>query len=114
MIVMEQDKKEIAIVPVSEGTLRNAIEKKKYIRMSFQNPKKADFMAFYVIRPVKAITHIAKILKMEGKGSLKIYYLGRIKKLNLPIIKNDRFLLQGFVYTTFEKFQKAKTLRDLF
>ena len=86
--------------------------------------KGGRFIAFYVTAPISAITHYAKVQKININQPLcnlpgskifkrnsqelqKVYFLEQLKQIG-PIRKVDKRNIQGAILTTLEKNEKSE------
>jgi hypothetical protein len=125
---------DVMIVPITDASFKFTYEKKLYIKPSRYVQKDPKFIAFYRIGNIGAITHIAKVIKIQkdverkelinrynigdfGKWSneeiYKVYLLENVLELKNKIIKKNAQPIQNRVYKSFKKFCNAKTIEDL-
>ncbi|MBF9052700.1 hypothetical protein LSUCC1028_00390 [Rhodobacterales bacterium LSUCC1028] len=96
---------------IGQGMWRN-------VRLHKDKVGQIKYLAAYVTKPVSAITHYAKIERIEPtsvKGRYNIYFNGppvEIRKIALP--KLFGFALQGPRYTSIEKLLSAHDLNSAF
>jgi hypothetical protein len=90
-----------------------AAEKGIYYRRNFRKTAPAKFIAFYRLRPISAVTHIANIVETLEQGMQRIYTLKDLKALRKPITKGRRTAVQSYQFTTLERLNLATTLSDL-
>lgn len=77
------------------------------------------YIASYQVAPESAITHVAKISKIErykNTGKYIVYFEGKAKKIKpIRMIPKGRVRgPQGSRYTTWQKLKKARTLEEAF
>lgn len=87
------------------------------IRISGGMLDKIRYIAGYQTAPIGAITHYAKVARIEPygeEGKYKLFFDGKAQPIG-PIAfgKVPKGTMQGPRYTTFQKLQYAKTLADL-
>lgn len=120
---------EVMIISINPASFDLVKKKRFYFHPSKYSRKGGKYIAFYISKPISAITHIAKvknILKNQKpkkylKGinldvnikNIKVYLLDNFKKLNKPIIKGTSSPIQGSKNTTLKKIKKSKTLKEL-
>ncbi|MBI2552564.1 GIY-YIG nuclease family protein [Candidatus Uhrbacteria bacterium] len=89
------------------------------VRISGGMLDKIRYIAAYQVAPIKAITHIAQVNRIEPygeEGKYKLIFTEPARRLDNPIPFGNapQGMMQGPKYTNFEKLKKAKQLTDLF
>jgi hypothetical protein len=107
-----QKPQEVLVAPVDDYSFRLA-EKGMYFRPNFRKTAPAKFIAFYRLRPISAVTHIATVIETVEHGMQRIYSLNDLKALPNPIPKGRRTVVQNYKFTTLARLSLAKTLSDL-
>lgn len=109
------------VVPAQEeGFNRVFIGENRWfsIRISGDKMKQIRYIAAYQSKPVMAITHYAKVARIEPYGDGRKYqviFSGPAQAINnIPYADAPNGSMQGTRYTCFEKLQRAKKLMDLF
>ena len=121
---------EATIIPITKESFEKIVQKYKiYYHPMVYGRKGGRFIAFYVTAPISAITHYAKVQKININQPLcnlpgskifkrnsqelqKVYFLEQLKQIG-PIRKVDKRNIQGAILTTLEKMKKAKNLVEL-
>jgi len=88
------------------------------IRMHGTMRPQIRYIAAYRIRPISAITHLAKVALIEpwkDTGKFIVRFEGPAEEIQpIPLVKNGRVkALQNLRYTTRERLLEAKTLDDI-
>lgn len=110
---------DLIIVPArSEGFKNVFLGEKSWhaIRIKENKIKKLKYIAAYQVKPISAITHIAKVKKIESfkhTGKYIIYFNGKSRKLQKPIILGSGRPPQGPIYSNRELLRKAKNMNEL-
>jgi hypothetical protein len=120
------------IVSVGDESFTLAKDRLLYVVPISYGTKNVEYLAFYRLKPISAITHYGKLLKIEsnvhysvyfeekprwmkGIGYVKCYHLKWLKRLSHPIVRTRRHnAVIRPVYTDLQKLLSAKTLTDLF
>lgn len=89
------------------------------IKISSSMIPKIKYIAAYQTAPISAITYYAEVLKIEkyqDTNKYILYFKDKAIKLDKPIKIGEISALapQNSRYTSFNKLQKAKTLKDVF
>jgi hypothetical protein len=123
--------KNVMIVSVGDDSFALA-KSKLYVVPTSHGTKNVEYLAFYRLKPISAITHYGKISKIDsnvhyseyfkekprwirGVGYVRCYHLKWLKKLSSPIVRTHRHnAVIRPVYTDLQKLLSAKTLTDLF
>jgi hypothetical protein len=100
------------VAPVDDYSFRLA-EAGMYYRPNFRKTAPAKFIAFYRLRPISAVTHIANVVETVERGMQRIYKLNDLRALPNPVAKGRRTAVQSYQFTTLERLNLAKTLSDL-
>ncbi|MEM3665688.1 MAG: hypothetical protein QW222_01245 [Candidatus Bathyarchaeia archaeon] len=124
--------KNVMIVSVGDASFALARSKLLYVVPTSYGTKNVEYLAFYRLKPISAITHYGKLSKIEsnvhysaylkekprwmkGASYVKCYHLKWLKTLSSPIVRTKRHnAVIRPVYTDLQKLLKAKTLTDLF
>ena len=120
------------IVSVGDDSFALAKSKLLYVVPTSYGTKSVEYLAFYRLKPISAVTHYGKLSKIEsnvqysayfkekprwikGAGYIKCYHLQWLKTLSSPIVRTRRHnAIIRPVYTNLQKLLTAKTLTDLF
>lgn len=109
------------IVPAQENGFKEVFigENRWYsIRISGDKLNQIRYIAVYQVKPIMAITHYAKIDRIEPYGDGRKYQVifsdPAIEIKNIPYADAPTGSMQGIRYTTFEKLKKAIKVMDLF
>jgi hypothetical protein len=105
--------REVVVVPVSEQSFESAAKDGTYARPCFRALADVDYIAFYRIKPISAITHVCKVVGTSRKGSIMVYTLDSPETLARPIPKGKKSGLLNCQYTTMEKLHSAQSIREL-
>jgi hypothetical protein len=125
--------KDVMIVAIRDSSFKLIEQKLLYCNPISYRTKTVDYLALYRPKPISAVTHYGKILKVEsnvyylkyykekpywmkaGASYIKCYHLEWLKELPSPIVRSQRYnAIIRPVYTDLEKLLSAKTLSDLF
>lgn len=115
----KERKVDMVIVPAREDGFKRVFlgENCWYeIRLSKEKIKSIHYIAAYQIRPISAITHFAKIQKIEeykNTGKYKVFFKGSARKIQKPIRLGSSSAPQGPIYSRRELLRGAKELADL-
>jgi hypothetical protein len=104
---------EVLVAPVDDYSFRQVAEKGMYYRPNLKKTAPAKFIAFYRLKPISAVTHIANVVETVEQGMRRIYTLEDLRMLPNPITKGRRTAVQSYQFTTLERLGIAKTLSDL-
>jgi hypothetical protein len=105
--------REVLVAPVSEQSFEWATKAGNYTRPGFRDFADVEYIAFYRVRPISAITHVCKVIGIERKGSFKVYRLAAPEVLPNPIPKGKKSGLLNCQYTTLERLRFARSLSEL-
>lgn len=127
--------REVMIVPIKRWAFSKAVEEGVYTCPTTYGAGDVEYIAFYRVSPISAITHIARVSKIRDKipfneiygevygpegeqikkyGKIvKVYYLDKVEKLPRPIVKGKAAPIQRFRYAILDEIMKAKSLEDL-
>jgi len=88
------------------------------ISISKQMRDKIKYIATYETTPISAITHYAKVEKIEEispRGKCRVIF-SKPKQLSrsIPLDPSPAGTIQGIRYTTFKKLSEAKSVSELF
>ena len=105
---------EVMIVPVSLGSLNIALKTKKYSHPTRYPRRGGRYIAFYIPKPISAITHLAKVDEIFTENKIeRRYLLSKITKMKKPIVRGEYAPLQGTQNTTLKKLRSSTTLKEL-
>jgi len=121
---------EVAIIPITKERFDNIVLKYGvYYHPMKYSRKGGRYLAFYVTHPVSAITHFARVTKInlnqplknlpgnnlfdyEPTSLQKVYFLEEVEEIK-PIPKTDNRTIQGTILTTLKDLKKAKSTSEL-
>lgn len=88
------------------------------IRIAAKHRDHLKWIAVYQVSPIKAVTHVAPIERLEpfgDEGKFKVVFAGPPVELKNPIPFGNApsGAMQGVRYTTYETLLNAKTVKDL-
>ena len=124
--------KEVMIVAISEASFGLVKHKLLYANPIGYHTKNADYLAFYRLKPISAVTHYGKVSEIESNVHyskffktmpfwmkrdvpIKCYHLEWLKELPIPIKRTrEHNAVIRPVYTSLETLLIAKTLTDIF
>ena len=125
-------KERVMVVSVSADSFNSVKNKLIYCLPSDSPTKFADYLAFYQVKPISAISHYGKIAEIVSSAHysnffkdspdwiknnqiVKCYRLEWLKKLQQPIRRSQKYnAIMKPVYADFEILFSSKTLEDLF
>lgn len=88
------------------------------IRLSAGKIPRIKYIAAYVSEPTKAVTHFARVDRIEPygeNGKYKLVFAAPAEKIrSIPFLDAPSGSMQGPRYTSFKKLRAAKKLTDLF
>ncbi|UCD96166.1 MAG: hypothetical protein JSV35_06635 [Candidatus Bathyarchaeota archaeon] len=126
---------DIMVVPVKEPSFKEALENRIYVCPSQYVRKNPKLVAFYLGGDVRAITHMAKVGRVQDNVSAnsvmknqnsegneewkkyefyKIFELEDIVELEIPIKREEFPPIQSRIYVDFQTFSKAERVEDFF
>lgn len=122
--------KNTIIVAVEEYSFNYLLENKEYNYPISQNKEILEYIAFYRVAPISAITHYGKVKEKienaEVEGQYRVMTFGdkaqesaikikleEIEKLDHPV-KADGRGIQGFCYLDLEVIKDSKKISTLF
>lgn len=124
--------KRVGIVAVSELSFSLVKQKLFYANPMEYGTRSVDYLAFYSLKPISAITHYGKVAEIESnvyypeyfrttphwmkrKVPLRCFHLEWLKELPRPIGRTQKHnAVIRPVYASLEMLFKAKTLTDIF
>lgn len=86
------------------------------IKISRKMTERIRYIAAYRTAPVSAITHFARVSKIEKykrSGKYIVYFVGKARAIG-PIKLGSAFPPQAPLYTAMEKLREATTLKNIF
>mgnify|MGYP001091741901 CR=1 FL=1 len=130
--VMDNKRKNVVIVPVSNYSFQRVIDEGIYAFPADRKHKLTEYIAFYRVKPVSSITHIAKIsevkrahksdffikdlLLMFGHNitdEIIVYQLSSISKLKKPVLFKREGTIRGPKYSTLDTLLSARFTHEL-
>ena len=120
------------IVAVSEPSFNLVEQKLLYANPMDYSTKSADYLAFYRLKPISAVTHYGRVSEIESNVHyskyfstmpfwmkrnipIKCYHLGWLRELPLPVKRTRKHnAVIRPIYTNFETLLSVKTLTDIF
>lgn len=116
-----QDEQDTIVVPARpEGFERVFLGEHCWysIHLSPERLPRIKYIAGYVTRPTSAITHFAKVSRIEphgGHGKYKLIFAGPAEKIGpIPLEDAPGGFMQRPRFTSFKKLKSAKKLADLY
>lgn len=116
-----QDEQDTIVVPAhAEGFERVFLGEHCWysIRLSAGKLPRIKYIAGYVTRPTSAITHFAKVSRIEpygGHGKYKLIFAEPAEKIGpIPLEDAPSGFMQRPRYTSFKKLKSARKLTDLY
>jgi hypothetical protein len=116
----KERKKDMIIVPAREEGFKKVFLGRNCwysIRIAEEKLNWLRYIAGYQIAPTSAVTHFAKIRKIEkykNTGKYIVFFTGKARKLRKPIKLKSGAAPMAPVYSQRELLRKAKKLADLF
>lgn len=125
-------KKRVGIVAVSKSSFRYVKESLLYANPVDYHMKSVDYLAFYRLKPVSAVTHYGEVSEIESNVHysryfrrkplwlkrnipLNCYHLEWLRELPHAVGRTEKHnAVIGPVYTSLQTLLKAKTLTDIF
>ena len=122
IVAGRSDDRDTVVVPAQEDGFRRVFMRENCwyaIRIGGGMLPKIKYIAAYQTAPISAITHHAKVERIEpygDEGKYRLVFTEQAKSLPKPIPFADapQGSLQGPRYTSFAKLQTAKRVADLF
>jgi len=126
-------KRNTIVVAVSEYSFRKALEEHFYVfPKAYNRSEEKEFIAFYRVSPISAITHYAKIIDSKtmdtqnlptrdalimlghhAKENVVYFSLDPLVELKTPVIAEGRGI-QGIKYTKLDSIQESGKISELY
>jgi len=113
---------DMLVVPAKEEGFKRVFlgeNRWRAVRISRKYLSHVRYICAYQTAPISAVTYWAEVEKIEpygDKGKYQLFFKGKAQKLNHPLQNENlpRGFMQGMMYTNFDVFKKAKSLKELF